>query len=363
MLLYKEDWEEAKNMLAAWWEKELKHPVLQVTSPRSTEHFSYDGWDFCRHPDEPEKAVKSFEKWCSHTFFGGASYPNLWINYGPGILSAWLGAEPVFRDTTMWFGNQQAKGTMSLAELAEADLDENNIWWKRVVKATKTAVENHYSKFIVGMTDIGGVLDVIAALRGTVETILDMRRRPEKLKTVIHNVTEVWHKCYEKLYSIMCEKGHEGTSAWMEIWCPKKWYPLQCDVSFMFSPKLFKEFVYPHIKEQCSRLDYAIYHLDGPGQIPHLNQLLKIQELDGIQWVPGAREELKGNDCGSPQWFPLYNKILENNKLLVVSIPFQKTLNFIKHYRKHSILVKTQAPSIQQAEKLLKQWKTITKQL
>jgi len=353
-LAYKEDWEEAKNALMAWWEGELRRPLIQVVAPkrRVARWFLYDSWDFCRYPDQPEIAVKRFEQWCSTTFFGGAAYPNLWINFGPGILAAFLGASPVFTGDTMWFGSQRGKGVMRLEEVASLKLDEGNVWWRRVVNATRVAVRAHRGRFIVGMTDIGGVLDVIASLRGTVELLKDLYRRPSKLEDAIWAVVDLWHECYNRLHTIITEGGQEGTSAWMGIWCRERWYPFQCDIAFMMSPSIFAKFVAPHIREQCNRLEYSIYHLDGPGQIPHLKYLLEIDELTGVQWVPGAREELRGHDCGSPKWYGLYRRILSAGKALVVAMPPTRVPGFLKKFHRGRILIQTWAASEDDAKAL-----------
>jgi 5-methyltetrahydrofolate--homocysteine methyltransferase len=63
---------------------------------------------------------------------------------------------------------------------------------------------------------------------------------------------------------------------------------LQSDFSYMISPDMFKEFVLPDLKACCDHLDYAFYHLDGVGELPHLGHLLSIPNLHGIQWVSGA---------------------------------------------------------------------------
>lgn len=60
----------------------------------------------------------------------------------------------------------------------------------------------------------------------------------------------------------------------------------------------------------CQRLTNAFYHLDGPGQLPHLDSLLSISKLKGIQWIPGA---------GAPdykQWPDVYRKIRDAGKLI-----------------------------------------------
>jgi 5-methyltetrahydrofolate--homocysteine methyltransferase len=128
----------------------------------------------------------------------------------------------------------------------------------------------------------------------------------------------------------------------------------------MLSPKLFDEFVLPHVEEQCERLDRVIYHLDGPGQIPHLNSLLKVERLDGIQWVPGAGEELQGNDCGSQKWIPLYRKILEAGKLLVLYMPREKVIPMLKALGSRKVLVQTFCVSETDARKLLTEAENLT---
>lgn len=352
-MLYKEDWNTARETFAAWWEGEVKRPLLQVVAPKGIYSATYDGWDFCRYPDQPELAVRNFEQWCSQTYFGGLAYPNLWINFGPGILSAFLGSEPLFTGQTMWFGNRQGKGPLSLREIAEIELDFSNIWWRRVETATRVAVSLHRNRFIVGMTDIGGVLDVVAALHGTVETLKDTRRNPEGLKLAIWNITELWHECYDRLYQAMVEGGHDGTSAWMGLWSPRRWYPLQCDISFMLSPRMFEEFVVPHLREQCERLDHPVYHWDGPGQIPHLPHLLKLG-FKAIQWVPGAHEELSGHDCGSPKWYELYRKVLDAGIGLILAMPPWRVEAFLKAFPKAKVIIQTWASSIDEAERMLR---------
>jgi 5-methyltetrahydrofolate--homocysteine methyltransferase len=55
-------------------------------------------------------------------------------------------------------------------------------------------------------------------------------------------------------------------------------------------------------------LGKSFYHLDGIGQLPHLEKILSITELSGVQWVPGA---------GQPdldQWPEVYKRIKNSGK-------------------------------------------------
>jgi succinate dehydrogenase flavin-adding protein (antitoxin of CptAB toxin-antitoxin module) len=56
-------------------------------------------------------------------------------------------------------------------------------------------------------------------------------------------------------------------------------------------------------------MDHAFYHLDGKGQIRHLDMLLALDELAGIQWIPGNGQPQ------ADQWLPLLKRIRDAGKL------------------------------------------------
>jgi len=315
MLKYKPDWKECVEIYRAWWENELTEPLVQIWSPREgvREYRQLDAWWIIRNLGNIEAIIREFEEWCQRTYFGAAAYPNLWLNLGPGVLGAFLGAELVFTGDTVWFGAYaDPRKYFKLEELRELELKGK--WWYLVKRLAEEIGERARGKFIVGRTDIGGGIGVLASLRGVPNMLRDMFTKPNIVEEVICRLTDLWHECYEELYKLI---GQSGTSAWMTIWCPEKWYPIQCDLAYMFSPRMFRRFALPHLREHCRRLDHTIYHLDGVGQLPHVDMLLSIPELDGIQWVPGASEPHRGSE----KWYPLYRKILKSDKKLVLSIP------------------------------------------
>ncbi len=78
-----------------------------------------------------------------------------------------------------------------------------------------------------------------------------------------------------------------GNACWGPVWSPGKGYMLQCDFSYMISPRMFRRFVMPDLEACCAHLDYAFYHMDGKGELAHLDQLFSLERLRGIQWQPG----------------------------------------------------------------------------
>jgi len=353
-MIYKDDWEKAKERMNAWWEGEIiDRVVIQVTAPRKRArgNSTWTEWDLVHNLNDVERVIQAFEKQCQQTYFGGEAFPNFWINLGPGIMGAYIGAEPKIADDTVWFQTPRPWEEV----LREVKFNPDNKWWTLTQSITSQIVEKSDDRFFVGMTDLGGNLDIAASLRGTQNLLLDLVDFPERVKKLLENINQLWFRYYEGLNHIIGKKMH-GTSSWMQIWSCKKWYPLQCDFSAMISPKMFEEFVAPYLQEQCQWLDHKIYHWDGPGEIPHLDILLDIPELDGIQWTPGA-----GNPgVGSPEWFPLYKRIQEKRKLLVLlDMATEDIEHVMDELSPYGLLISTRCDSEDEARYLLRkveQW-------
>ena len=99
-----------------------------------------------------------------------------------------------------------------------------------------------------------------------------------------------------------------GYSDWDCLYSATPSYVLQSDFSYMIGPDMFKIFTLPFLAKDCETLDHTIYHLDGVGQIPHLDMLLSIEKLDAIQWVYGDGQP------PSPHWIDLYKRIEKAGK-------------------------------------------------
>jgi 5-methyltetrahydrofolate--homocysteine methyltransferase len=78
---------------------------------------------------------------------------------------------------------------------------------------------------------------------------------------------------------------------------------VQCDFGFNISKEHFDEFALPYLREEMDFHDAIEYHLDGPGNITHLESICALEALRVIQWVPGAGDELQRD------WTWLFEKI------------------------------------------------------
>jgi hypothetical protein len=126
---------------------------------------------------------------------------------------------------------------------------------------------------------------------------------PQEVDRLVKDITALWLRYYHELDSII-RPTCRGTSAWAPLWTTGRTYMLQSDFCYMISPAMFEHFVLPDLTAICRELDYAFYHLDGKGEIPHLDMLLSIDRLRGIQWIPGLSVSAMAVNCArfsSPQ--------------------------------------------------------------
>ena len=159
------------------------------------------------------------------------------------------------------------------------------------------------------MPDLMEGLDVLATLKGTDRVLLDTVMQPEILEQQMQQINDIYFKVFDELYDIIRE-GDEMAFCYFSSWAPGKMSKLQSDISTMISQDDYRRFVQPFIREQCQKIDYTLYHLDGVGAMHHLPALLEIEELNAIQWTPGVGEP----QGGSLKWYDLYKKILACGK-------------------------------------------------
>ncbi len=323
MSRFKEDLDEAKERLKAFWDHEIidrpcisyRHGTPGKRIPKGADIVDYFfNWHLARKWDDIEGFINNFEMVSECITCGAECIPRLWPNYGPGIMASVLGIEPKFdeKGLTVWF--QRETSIDEIVPLLESvELNRNNPWYERLLRITEYAAKHIGKEYCVAVTDLGGVLDILSSFLGPTKTILAMKRKPELINTCRAIILEKLLKVYDDLQSIIEHYG-DGCNSWLDIWCPKRWYPIQCDFSALLSPDWFKKFVLPDIITQAEHMDYALYHLDGPDALKFLDDLLKVDSISGIQWVPGAGREATSSEL----WMDVYKKIQNANKNIII---------------------------------------------
>jgi hypothetical protein len=313
------DWGRIAATWDAWWSGELDRPlvVLECIEPEDAFTPHYAGTFLGNFPLEmpAEEMLELFVPRLEATHYLGDAFPRFWPNFGPGILAAFAGARLKPVPETTWF----SPAVIGAAADLHVTCDWQNSWWRRVSEVTQAAVQRWGAQLAVGITDLGGNLDIRASLRSTRQLLLDLHDSPAEIERLVGETTRAWMGCYQRLFAIIHPAGR-GITCWGPCWSPGRGYMLQSDFAYMISPQMFARFVMPDLAACCDALDYAFYHLDGKGQIAHLERLLSLPRLRGVQWVPGD---------GSPppeHWLGLLSRIRAGGKLCQVTVSPQGAL-------------------------------------
>jgi hypothetical protein len=304
------DWWAGKGTVITLWEACKKEGAPHVEVPPLPAFRDYDQLWF-----DPSYRAEQIHHFLATTSLKGDILPVANTQLGPGSLAAILGARLEAREDTIWIRQNEAfDGTLKL--------DPENRWWKLHLDLLKACKAKARGQYFVGCPDLMEGLDVLASIRGNDNVLMDIMLDPDGLEAQVQRVNEIYFEVFDQIYDILREGG-EMAFCYFSIWAPGKCSKFQSDISVMISEEDFRRFVQPYLREQCRRIPYSLYHLDGVDAIRHLDAVLEIKELKAVQWTPGYGQPQGGNAC----WFDLYKRVKAAGKSV---IPCWVTLDELK---------------------------------
>ncbi len=294
------DWWNHKGLVLNMWEhfQNGVQPHADVPAPAPAKDLNQKWFD-------PEWRARYLDWYVAHSCLKADILPVANTQLGPGSLAAILGGRLEGGEDTIWIHPDP-----DFKEDIVFNPD-NQAWklHKDLLHACKDKAQGHY---YVGMPDLMEGLDILAALKGTDNVLIDLLTQGDVVEKQLQEINDIYFKVFDELYDIIRE-GDEMAFCYFSAWAPGKMSKFQCDISTMISEEDFRRFVQPYIRQQCQKIPYSLYHLDGVGAIRHLPALLEIDELKAIQWTPGVGEP----QGGSPKWYTLYKQILAAGKSLM----------------------------------------------
>jgi len=308
-LFYKPDFDETRDRLTTWWNGgDLGRPALQLTVPRAAPIEDIkampepEGWVTHYSTRDFDYRVNVSARACVSTHYLCEAIPVVLPDLAPNCLALYLGCQGVEMPDTVW-----CRPCFDSPETARFERDDRNFYWDFTLRLARAQLRIGACKFMTGFPDLIEGLDTLAAMRGTEYLLADLVERPEWVHDCLNKITDIYFSYYDELFDlIQCDRG--GSHFW--AWAPGRMCKLQCDFSAMISPEMFKEFMNPVLCTMTERLDYSMYHWDGPGAISHLDNLLSIPRLNMIQWTPGAGVE----PVMDRRWWPLYHRMVDGSK-------------------------------------------------
>lgn len=326
-----------------WWEGKSQGPLSRVTL--------YDAYPMDRQTKAPylaqanctdfswtpEEIVDTMDAHLSRCEFLGDAFPSVnFDSFGPGVLAAMCGAKLDNSSGSVWFFPDKERALRDI----RVKYDPENKWSRRIKDIYRAGLDRWNGLVIMGFPDLGGVLDVAQTFRGAENLMMDMIDDPDEVLRLIKEIEVAWHEAYNDFASVLAEQG--AYTHWSGLMSSEKSYIVQCDASYMIGKSMFDRFVLDTLRNDTLKLSRTIYHLDGIGQLNHLDSLLTLENLDAVQWVFGAGKP------GPMNWLHVYRKIMDAGKRIMLEgspeeyIETVRTLHIFP-YARHDLSVKDKA--------------------
>ena len=348
-LLYKDNFDEARDRLTAWWNGEdIGRPILQMTVRRASPAEEVpvmakpDGWVTDYSTSNFDYRVNLSQRACINKHYLAESVPTVAPDLAPNCLALYLGCTGIDQPGTVW-----CEPCIDSPENATFAFNPDNFYWNFSLRLGREQLRLGKGKFLVYFPDLIEGLDTLAAMRGTEELLIDLMERPEWVHSALRRITDLYFDYYDVLYD-MFKDDRGGSYFW--AWAPGRMSKLQCDFSAMIGPEMFGEFMVPVLTRMTERLDFCMYHWDGPGAIAHHDHLLSIPKLTMLQWTPGAGVE----PSMDKRWWPLYHKTIDAGKKLIVGGDFEELKVFKREFGSSlkQFIINIGADSLEQAEEI-----------
>ena len=343
--VHKPDFESARLHWEAFWQGEMiDRPCTRVLAPK-------DGVSLLPHPaglvhpdDDLSATIRAYDDWASCIYFGGDAVPFYVPNFGPDIYAAFLGADLKFAKSN---GTSWAVPFVDDWKSVEECLEKpRGYWWDEALDFARQIKTIGEGRFGAAVWDLHSNLDALAAIRGPQQFCMDILDRPNDVEVAVDRVRQSYAPIYDGLFdaSGMYETG---SSCWLPYYCEGRFGIVQCDFVCMISPEHARRFLYPALEEELGLLDHSCYHLDGPGALVHVNDILSIERIDSVQWVPG--------DGNAPvvEWMDLLKKIQEAGKSLYIAASPDEVKQCCRELRPDRVFFDVWAASVAEAEALL----------
>ena len=311
----REDWARIRTVYGQWWAGTLDRPLIKAVAekafdpgrhaPRVQRIGQHNCHDFSVSPADIIDAI-DYEL-CGMKFLGDAfPYVNFDV-FGPGVLAAFCGARLDNSSGRVWLFPEE---NLPIQDI-HIHYNKENTWLQRIKEIYRAGHERWGGNVLMSLPDLGGNLDTVAVFRGSENLLMDLYDEPEEVHRLCREAQTAWWEAYRDLSSALFPMN-PGYSDWSGLYSAEPSFILQSDFSYMIGPDMFSEFVLPYLLEDCKKLGNAIYHLDGIGELPHLDMLLNIKELNAVQWVYGDGQPT------ARHWIDIYKRIEAAGKRIYV---------------------------------------------
>ena len=312
-MFYRDDWDQLKAKYARFWSDDKSDECLISAYAPKVKNYGVpypknEAESYAQRMDPEvilENALTFFENAC----FAGDAFAVVNMFLGASGHAGFFRGSKVTISNSVWF-----HPTITDDNMEYPVFDEDALLYKKTMEVIEYLTRESNGRYMVSVPDITGNADALAHLRGSQNLMFDFLDDPEWVQECLKRIEACWETAMDRIFA-MTTKCNDGgnTIGWMHTYAPGRHAQLQCDLSVMVSPDIFRETLLPDLCSAAATLDNPLYHLDGMEQIRHLDMILSIPGLKAIQWTPVAGQP-------SPvQFIPQLKKIQQSGVRLLMN--------------------------------------------
>lgn len=302
--------------MMAWWEGDgLDRPVLipyvrKDNAPKlapDCDPGSQNERDL--HEEYRLAYARHFLQW-RHFLAESAPYASTTYGSSLCVLAAMAGAEVRYTpDTgTAWIQEDPDLYRRDLPEFRE-----DSAPYAFALRMIRRHAEVFGHDCILGADVMLDPLTTLSMMRGSQNLCIDLVERPEVVDRWAERLNEMFLRIAAGYRVARALQGRCEHYNWTGAWAPGDMEALQCDFCTMLSPEMFRRFAMPHFERETAFYDYALWHLDGPDEIRHLEDICSVARLRAIQWVDTRKQ-------GPRAYVDLFRRILKLNRSVIFGV-------------------------------------------
>lgn len=301
------DWDKIKDTYRRWWRRELGRPVINLSFYGCDPGMECPEGNISENlnllsADPPELVAKKFDFMMRSKKYEADGYPGYWFYFGPIYGVEFYGAKAYFDEHTTWYIPDKFVDLESF----HPSLSPDSVYLPRLRELYR-AFNRYFGSSVASSSPPAFCFDYLSPFLSSDDMALAFYDHPADVKRCMNEFMVADLELRDSLAAEV--KDAPGFTTWGGIFAPEVWDGTQCDYCAMISPAHFKEFVLPVIKRSIGvSPDYNYYHLDGPGELCHLDMILSIDKLKCVQWVPPP------GDGSIEKWGWIFRRISEAEK-------------------------------------------------
>lgn len=169
----------------------------------------------------------------------------------------------------------------SYADWTSISLEPDNPWFCKLLEFTQAMVDFAAGRFPVALPPIHSPLDLLGAMRGDQQMLLDLVDQHEAVQKILADLTQVYFSIIESLLDIIPPFAG-GYTTRLRMWAPGKAITPQNEYASMISTSMYRKFALPIDRMITEHFPYHSFHLHGSAQ-HQINNLLTLEKLTSIQ--------------------------------------------------------------------------------